>query len=192
MSANAEKPHRVGLLLAAGQSRRFGAADKLLAPLDGRPLVAHAAQAMRQAAFDHLIAVVSSHGVSQELAQFERVVPEEGGPAQSASLRAGIAAACAHDPAVITVVLADMPRVDAALIDAVTELALKKGAAAATNGTGPMPPAAFTKPHFEALQGMSGDSGAREILAHLPSDALVPATPGQLADIDTPEDLASL
>ncbi len=36
----------VGLLLAAGHSRRFGAADKLAAPLDGRPLVAHAAGAL--------------------------------------------------------------------------------------------------------------------------------------------------
>ncbi|MEE7450476.1 4-diphosphocytidyl-2C-methyl-D-erythritol kinase, partial [Methylobacterium radiotolerans] len=33
------------ILLAAGLGSRFGAAPKLLAPLDGKPLVRHAAEA---------------------------------------------------------------------------------------------------------------------------------------------------
>ena len=39
-------PARSLLVLAAGQSRRMGQANKLLAPVDGRPMVAHAVDAM--------------------------------------------------------------------------------------------------------------------------------------------------
>src|SRR5690606_18755490 len=45
------------VLLAAGQSTRFGAADKLHADLGGRPLVTHVAATLRQLGFGALIAV---------------------------------------------------------------------------------------------------------------------------------------
>ena len=50
--------HVVGILLAAGQSRRMGAVNKLLAPLAGKPLVRHATEAMLAAGLDDVIVVV--------------------------------------------------------------------------------------------------------------------------------------
>ena len=60
----------VGILLAAGQSRRFGPTDKLMAPLHGRPLVTYAAATLRAVAPDVLIAVTSSEIVAAELDGF--------------------------------------------------------------------------------------------------------------------------
>src|ERR687891_431623 len=48
------------LVLAAGQSRRMGQANKLLAPVDGRPMVAHAIDAMLASRADPVI-VVTGH-----------------------------------------------------------------------------------------------------------------------------------
>ena len=52
------------LLLAAGQSRRFGPQDKLLAPLAGRPVVAHALDALALPEADFRLAVVSTDQVA--------------------------------------------------------------------------------------------------------------------------------
>ncbi|MFN3482816.1 MAG: NTP transferase domain-containing protein, partial [Rhabdaerophilum calidifontis] len=49
-----------GILLAAGRSTRFGARNKLLAPLDGRPMLAHVAAAAREAGLGPLV-VVTGH-----------------------------------------------------------------------------------------------------------------------------------
>src|SRR3546814_17898790 len=55
------EPEAVALiLLAAGRSPRFGVADKLAAPLHGRPLVQHAATTLSPLTFGRHIAVCSS------------------------------------------------------------------------------------------------------------------------------------
>ncbi len=51
---------RVGLLLAAGLSRRFGGDDKLLTLFRGQALVRHAAAVMARLFLDRRMAVVSS------------------------------------------------------------------------------------------------------------------------------------
>ncbi|KRO86004.1 MAG: hypothetical protein ABR89_00010 [Rhodobacter sp. BACL10 MAG-120910-bin24] len=50
----------VGITLAAGLSRRFGADDKLLAPLWGQELASYSANAMRDAPFDARVVVLSN------------------------------------------------------------------------------------------------------------------------------------
>ncbi|MEM1065762.1 MAG: NTP transferase domain-containing protein, partial [Pseudomonadota bacterium] len=82
-----------GVLLAAGASRRFGAADKLLAPLNGRPLISYAARALVAAKPDVLIAISRNADVDTMLAGFDIMKPPENDPKQSDSLRAGIARA---------------------------------------------------------------------------------------------------
>ncbi|RMD92487.1 MAG: nucleotidyltransferase family protein, partial [Alphaproteobacteria bacterium] len=80
----------VGILLAAGASRRFGDADKLLAEARGRPLVSHAARALADV-LPERVAVVSSAEVGAVLAGF-RLVRIPPGSAQSRALHAGLAA----------------------------------------------------------------------------------------------------
>jgi len=52
------------LLLAAGESRRFGAANKLLAELRGQPLVRHIATRLAGLGFGARIAICSDDRVA--------------------------------------------------------------------------------------------------------------------------------
>jgi len=190
------RPVTAGLLLAAGRSARFGTADKLLAPFRGRPLVAHAADALRGTPLDHRIAATADPRVAALLPGFAIVGTASGAPgtnlaSQSDSLRAGLARAQALGVDLILVTLGDMPLVTSALLAAILDRAALAGAAAATDGDLRSPPAAFGRAFFDALGATSGDRGAAAILAGLPHQALVPAA-GLLADIDTAGDLARL
>lgn len=169
----------VGILLAAGRSVRFGA-DKRQALFRGLPLIEHAARAMRQARLDHRIVV------GAPLAGFQ-VVDVQG--LQSDSLRAGVQAALGAQR--ILIALADMPLVDAALLDEVVANCPPGGASAAQDGGPPMPPACFDVALFPALLELSGDRGAGALLRGLAPSCIVPA-PGKLADVDRPEDLSRI
>mgnify|MGYP003627092837 CR=1 FL=1 len=180
----------VGLLLAAGHSRRFGAEDKLLADFRGRPLIRHAADALRAAGFDALVAVVGTDAVAAELGGFTVIRPETGVADQSTSLRAGIRFIDATDANAVVVALADMPLIGAGHLRAVAAHLRSDRPAAATDGKRPMPPAGFPRAMFAALLSSTGDRGARTLLRGLPQGALVAVDPGLLRDIDVPTDLA--
>lgn len=179
----------VGIVLAAGQSSRFGEADKLAAPFRGVPLAKHAADAMRGAAVDHRIAVVGH--VAGVFDGFD-IVHATGEARQSDSLRQGVLRAIALDADRVVITLADMPLVSTALIDAVMAQAGVDGTAAATDGTRRAPPACFPKATFPELLALVGDRGAGRLLATLPDSALVYVAESELADVDTPADLAAL
>lgn len=176
---------RCGVLLAAGASRRFGAADKLLAPLFGRPLIAHAAAAMRAAALDRRIAVIANRDLTALLDGFTLLQIPPGD--QSASLRAAIRAA--GEPARLLIALADMPHVTADHLDRVVAATREDRPAASHDGGPPMPPACFPASWLGRLDGLRGDRGAGRLIRDLPADALL-AAPGLLADIDRVEDLS--
>lgn len=178
------------LLLAAGASLRFGPDDKLLAPVKGKPLVRHAAEAALAAGAERHIAVVSSPQVAALLPEFRKVVVPAGVP-QSESLKAGVSVAAAFGMEAVAVVLADMPWVTTALIDAVMARGGKQPAAA-TDGTRIMPPALLPAALFDAVAGLSGDQGAGALLRDLPAERRILAEARILADIDTPEDLAMM
>jgi len=175
---------RAGLLLAAGASRRFGPDDKLLAMFRGQPLVAHAAQALRDTNLDRRIAVVTSDAVADCLDGFDIIRIEQG--EQSDSLRAGVTAA--HNPDRLLIALGDMPMVTAAHLTAIVNLATDDRIAASHDGTTPLPPACFPKNRIADLQMLKGDQGAGRLLRNLPSDALIHA-PDLLGDIDTRDQL---
>ena len=180
---------RVGLLLAAGHSRRFGPKDKLLAPYRGAPLVSHAAAALREAAPGPLIAVLRSAEVAACLPEFEPVFVDTPDAPQSASLRAGIMRAADLDAAGVLVALGDMPLVPATHIAALLALGEDHDLAATQAGDRILPPAWFAARHFAALAALSGDRGARDLLRRTPDAARIACPPEWLIDIDRPEDL---
>jgi molybdenum cofactor cytidylyltransferase len=58
--AEADPPRIGGLILAAGEARRFGA-QKLLARLDGRPLVQHVIDAANASSLEDIVLVVGAN-----------------------------------------------------------------------------------------------------------------------------------
>lgn len=187
-----EAANVAAILLAAGTSQRFGAEDKLLAPLAGEPLALHAARRIVELAPGRRIAVCpNDHGVlAQQLAAegFEIVVnahPERG---LSQSLSWGIAAAALGPEVAALICLADMPFVSAGhLRNLLTRFDSSTAPAiASSNGDAAMPPALFSRALFETLRSGEGDRGGKALLADA---ALVRADAGELLDIDQPGDL---
>lgn len=182
----------VGALLAAGRSQRFGADDKLLAPLHGKPLIAHAAATLAALPLDLRMAVVSSAEVEACLAGFTILrndAPERG---LSRSLACAAAAAIEAGATRLLILLADMPRVTPAHCLELLTNCRDARAAASFDGIRVSPPACFPASALAALQRMTGDKGAREMLASLPPEALVRADAHTLIDVDTHETLQTL
>lgn len=177
-----------GILLAAGHGRRFGQGNKLLADWHGTPVVVHAAQALRGAAPDQLIAVVRDARVAALLPGFRIVMAREA-ESMSDSLRLGLAAAQA-DKALI--VLGDMPAVPPAHLAALVRACAPDRAAAsawhAPDKLRPGVPACLPRAMFAAARRIRGDQGARELLADA---TLLPLPEGAGQDIDRPEDLSA-
>lgn len=176
------------ILLAAGRSERFGAGDKLMAPLAGTPLALHAAGMLAGLGFARLIAVCAPDAVqpAEALAALGfAIVRPPRGAGQAASIVTGIAAADGCDAALVA--LADMPFVPAGHITALLAAADIEGVVASDVGGLPMAPTLFGRAHFAALKTLQGDEGARRLLA---SATRVPLAPDFARDIDTPDDLA--
>ena len=174
-----------GILLAAGRSTRFGPQDKLSAPLNGRPLLLHAADAMRNACLDMRFVVRGADAA--EVEGFEVIhVPADA--AMSQSLAAGIAAARQSGATAALVTLADMPFVEADHLAALIAACDGPSALIASLDERPLPPALFGSDWFEKLEHGAGDAGARALIA---GGKLIRAAAGSLRDIDTPDDLAA-
>ncbi|TRW96740.1 nucleotidyltransferase family protein [Paracoccus sp. M683] len=188
MPDNTHAETGTGLLLAAGASRRFGTGNKLLAALNGRPLIAHAAEALRALPLARRIAVISTAEIAPHLAGFQLIRIPQG--EQSDSLRAGLAAAGLTDRLLIT--LGDMPLVTPDLLVRVLGRCTDALPAASRQGDGPaMPPACFPRSWLALLEGLTGDQGAGRLLRDLP-DAQIIQAGDQLTDIDTQDALARL
>jgi len=187
-----------GLLLASGASRRFGS-NKLVAPLEGRPVVQWSAQAL-VSAVDETWVVVPARSAEVRAALdelplhwVENPVAHEG---MASSIRAGIAALPAEVEAVV-ITLGDQPLIDGDVIRRVVGAwrvaPERRGAVVTSYADGRGHPVLFAAALFPALLVLEGDRGARELLASLgDAVAVVDAPSGRPVDVDTPEALASL
>ncbi len=195
MSAPAERVAAV--ILAAGEARRF-AGPKQLAPLDGRPMVQHVLDAANGSTLVDVILIVG-HCAEEVLAAVHlgraRAVRNDDYTAgQATSLRAGLRAASEADA--VIVLLGDQPRVTSELLDALVERQRTSGAAAVVSSWRGRrsPPTLLHRDLWPAVETLSGDVGAREVLAGRDDVEVLEVDErlGSLEDVDRPEDLARL
>lgn len=188
------------ILLAAGLGRRFGAAPKLLAPLDGKPLVRHAAEAALGARPRPVIAVLGAHAEAVRDAldglDLIRVENPDYRAGLATSLRAGLAA-LPRTCAAAMVVLGDMPRVSAAHIDrlAAAFAAARPEPAAVVpvqDGRRGNPVLLNLRRLGPEIARLAGDHGAGPLLKGRGDVLEIPGDPGTALDIDTPAGLAAL
>jgi molybdenum cofactor cytidylyltransferase len=184
-----------GVLLAAGGARRFGS-QKLVAPVDGVPLVRHSAAALARST-DTLVIVVGHEGaaVRAALVEVEGSVVENPDWSQglSSSLRCGIAS-LAPDVEAIVVALGDQPRIDPLVVRSLIDRWRASGMPIVTaryrgeRGH----PVLFDRAVFPRLTSLRGDVGARTIFEQSPEQvAYVDVDDVVPVDVDTPQDLAS-
>lgn len=187
------------VILAAGRGSRFAGAPKMLAELDGRPLVRHAADAAAAAGLAPVVAVLGHEGdaVAAALAGLDIVLVRNPAYADglSTSLRAGFAALPVASEAAV-VLLGDMPRVAAPLVSRLAGAWTEAGRPAALVPTfagrrgNPVVLSAALAPEIARL---AGDAGAGPLLrgrADVVEIAL--DDPAVALDVDTADALERL
>ena len=192
-------PARVGaLLLAAGQSRRMGRINKMVAEVDGEPMVVRAARALVESRADPVVVVLghepdrAREALSGLGVRLVRNPAFEAG--LSTSLRAGLEALPADSDAAV-VALGDMPRVSAADVDALID-AFDPDAGAAicvpTHGGKRGNPVLWARRYFPEMGAVSGDVGARHLIGENADQVREVPRPGRgvLVDLDTPDALS--
>jgi molybdenum cofactor cytidylyltransferase len=193
-------PRIAAIVLAAGQSRRMGSVNKLLAEVDGKPMVSHVLDSLA-ASQAKPITVVTGH----DYAAVEKALPKRGftlthnpdyASGLSSSLRRGLAALPENIDGVL-VCLGDMPRVSPTVIDRlIAAFNPTEGRAICVptwqgkRGN----PVLFARRFFAEMQDIAGDTGARALIGEHAETVCEVAMDDDavLLDIDTPEALAAL
>ena len=192
-------PKVAALLLAAGQGRRMGGPNKLLATVGGKPLVRIAVEAALASKATGLT-VVTGHRAEDVRRALDGLPVEfvhnpDHAQGLSTSLRTGIANLPADvDGAVV--LLADMPGIDAATIDRLIEVfdpdhgvLLVVPTYAGKRGN----PVVWSSRFFPALAAVQGDTGGRHLIGENPEAVAEIEIGAPVAlDVDTPEALAAI
>jgi molybdenum cofactor cytidylyltransferase len=192
---------RIGaLLLAAGQSRRMGGPNKLLAEIDGVPMVARVARRLLASRARPVVAVLGNRAdeIDDALGRLpvERVRNPDFADGLSTSLKRGLAA-LPDDLDGVVVCLGDMPLISGRhldrLIAAFNPLEGRAIVVPMRHGKRGNP-VLWARRFFPEMTQISGDVGARHLIGEhaelvteieMDDDAI-------LVDIDTPEALAAL
>ena len=178
---------RLGVLLAAGASRRFGPQDKLLAPYRGGALVRSAATSLLGAGCDAVLAIVSSVDVAAALPTGIEICSIAPGQPMAVSFHTAIDQAVARRARRLLICLGDMPNVKPALL---RRLAAHDSSCACQAGDIRTPPMLLAETDYAAARASAdGDRGARQFLTRLPPDTLIDVDPVEILDIDRPADI---
>ena len=204
---------RLGVVvLAAGAGRRFGGA-KLVARLEGRPVLQHvldAVAALRPAATIVVLSPSSAATDALEAATIWRdetrtrnLAPERG---LSSSVQTGLAVARAAAPALdgVFMVLGDQPRLSPTVLRALAAAAAHDpGSSSADRPSvsiivpryaegGGANPALLLRAAWPLVDELSGDTGMARLIRDRPDLVRELPVPGSNPDVDTPDDLAAL
>ncbi len=193
-------PRIASVILAAGQSRRMGETNKLLAMVDGKPMVRWAIEAALASAATPVFIVLGHQAdlVRQALADVDVTFVDnpEFADGISASVKRGVAALpTGIDGAVV--ILGDMPKVGGALIDRLVAAynPVEGRALCIPTWRGKRGnPVLIGKQFFAEVQDLAGDVGARPLISQYPEliCEVDMDDDAALVDIDTPEALGAL
>ena len=189
-----------GIVLAAGQSTRMGARNKLLQPLHGKPILRHAVEAQLEAGLSPVLVVTGHEREAVEAALAALPVRLVHNPdyatGLAGSLKCGVAALPAEAGGVV-VSLGDMPNVTAPVIGRLVD-----AHRAQPDALGVVPtlfgqrgnPVLLTCALFPAVSLLTGDRGARRLLEEAGERVIEVAfeNPAIAIDVDTPEALRAL
>src|SRR4051794_15994077 len=161
---------RVAIVLAAGSSRRFGAANKLLAPLHGRPLLTYALDAAQNAPVAWTMVVTGDDRARvaavarQRLPRARIVHASRHREGIAASLAAGLAALPQRVEEAL-IFLGDMPRIPPGLAGWLVRRRGGQGPSlrAMLNGH-PAHPVLLARADFPAAAALTGDRGPGAML----------------------------
>jgi nicotine blue oxidoreductase len=185
----------LAVVLAAGGSTRMGR-PKQLAELDGRPLLAHVLAAVDTAPVDRVVvALGGAADAVLERVDLGRAEPlvVEGWAAGMGHVLASTLAKAGDDWGAVVVLLGDQPLVPGRAVARVVE-AWRAGAGpavTATYGGRPGHPRLFDRHLLPELLRLTGDTGARDLLATHPGRVhrVEVGDLGSDADIDVEADL---
>jgi molybdenum cofactor cytidylyltransferase len=193
--AETDPPQIGGVILAAGGARRFGS-QKLLAPLDGRPLIQHVIDAANASALEDVALVVGANAedlVARLHVGRARIVrnpdPSRG---LASSLQVGLRSLDPRLHAAL-VLLGDVPGVTTALIDELVSRGRETRASAIVSvwRGRRSPPVVLHESLWASAFALEGDVGMREVLKdHDVVELSVTDLLGSLDDVDTPADHA--
>jgi CTP:molybdopterin cytidylyltransferase MocA len=171
-----------GLILAAGEGRRFGG-PKAPAVVNGERLVDHSVRVLTEAGCSPIYAVLGAW--IGEVPGAEIIINDEWPEGMGSSLRAGLTHLLAtdHDRALVTLV--DLPGLTAAACARV--LASPAGVTAATYDGVRGHPVLFDREYwYEIISSSNGDEGARRFVMGRSDIALV-----EVGDVADGQDLDS-
>lgn len=177
----------IPIILAAGQSRRFGT-QKLNLAYKGKPLLQWVIDVVREN-FSNGIAVISeSVDLSKiDLKNLKKIVNRHSELGLSSSIKLAINAVNNED---ILIFLGDMPEIDSALVRKITELAKESIVFPNFNGVKGFPvyvPARYLKKACE----IEGDKGLKDLIM---SNGYITFewTKSCIFDVDLPKDLEGI
>jgi molybdenum cofactor cytidylyltransferase len=175
------------IVLAAGQARRFGEC-KQLAQIDGKPLLQHVLDTLRESKVDDVVVVLGAY--ENEIRQqidfrgARIIVNPDYENGMSTSIRAGLRAI---DSEAVFIVLGDQPFVRAGTYDVLIDEYRRTRAIAVMptfNGARGNP-VLIDKSLFPELMQIQGDIGAKAILAKHEIAKVAVDDRGVITDIDT-------
>ncbi|MBT3533338.1 MAG: NTP transferase domain-containing protein [Rhodospirillaceae bacterium] len=193
-------PRIAALILAAGQSRRMGVTNKLLAEIDGKAMLSRVVEAARASQVEHVMAVTGHEAeiVADALAKYD--VPSVHNPAfaegLSTSLHAGVAA-LPDDLDGVIVLLGDMPRITPGHIDrliAAFNPVEGRAVCVPTYQGKRGNPVLFGSQFFAEMTTVGGDSGAKYLIGQHEDELVeVPMEDDAIfLDVDTPDALTAI
>ncbi len=198
--SSAREPKIMGLLLAAGSSKRMGKKNKLLTEIDGNKMIVHVAEQIQQSKVDE-ITVVTGHEADQIKLALNHVITKfVYNPNFTKGLTTSLKTGLKHisdDIDGVIIFLGDMPLIKAHHINQIIEAfnpTEGRSICVPIHGRKRGNPVLWGKQYLREILSIKGDIGARQLFEKYSDQIseIIIDTDVVLFDVDTPERLKEL